>query len=201
MEIKETLALVPTVVGGIKTIKETCDSLNLGLFSGSQQRLKSLQEQINQLEEKIQSGFPLLASLTSSYASVAADVKVAKALSDKNEEILRFLKDPTSINVLLIRIPGEMERDCTNIEKRLADLPEINTAEVGEAKRILLDIKRYLDRLRQITYNNSSDTAINDSKEQAVKLLGDMTIQYNELDGILSSLLKRILENIGQAKF
>ena len=105
MEIKETLALVPTVVGSLKTIKEICDNLNPGILPRNRQNLKNLKQQVKELEERIQLGFPQLASLTKSYADVSASVRVAKALSDKNHELLGFLQDKQVIYFLLIRIP------------------------------------------------------------------------------------------------
>lgn len=105
MEIKETLALVPTVVGSLKTIKETCDGLNAGFLPQNRQKLKNLQQQIKELEERIQLGFPQLASFTKGYADVSASVRVAKALSDKNHELLGFLQDTKFVYSLLIRIP------------------------------------------------------------------------------------------------
>lgn len=51
MEIKETLALVPTVINGIKTIRETCDDINVGFLPQNRQKLKELQQQIKELED------------------------------------------------------------------------------------------------------------------------------------------------------
>ncbi len=199
MEIRETLALVPTVVGSLKTIKETCDTLDVGFLPHNRQKLKDLQQQVKELEEKIQLGFPQLASLTRAYAEVSANVRVAKALSDKNHELLGFLQDTKFIHSLLVRMPGEMERNCTEIEKGIENLPEVNTIELGQAKRTLEMIRRDLDRLKQIC-NKSSETEVNKSKDETRRLTGDIATQYSNLDAILSSLLNRILENIGQAK-
>lgn len=198
MEIKETLALVPTVIGGIKTIKETCDSIDVGFLPHNKQKLNNLKEQVKELEEKIQLGFPQLASLTKAYAEVSAGVRVAKALSDKNHELLGFLQDTKFIDSLLIRIPGEMERNCTEVEKGIANLPKIDTTEFGQAKTYLDNIRRNIDRLKQVTSNNSSAQEIIKSKENARKLAGDIATDYSYLDAILSNLLNRILENIGQ---
>ncbi len=201
MEIKETLALVPTVVSSLKTIKETCDSLNVGFLPQNRQKLKDLQQQVKELEERVQSGFPQLASLTKSYADVSASVRVAKALSDKNHELLGFSQDIKLTYSLLIRIPGEMESNCAEVEKRMTNLPEINTTELGEAKEKIANIRIYLDRLKQVTQVNlAEEEEVNKSKEEARRLTGDIASQYNYLDGTLSRLLNRVLENIGQAK-
>lgn len=200
MEIKETLALVPTVIGSLKTIKETCDSLNAGFLPKNRQKLKDLQQQVKELEERVQSGFPQLASLTKGYADVSASVRVAKALSDKNHELLGFLQDTKFAYSLLIRIPGEMENNCAEVEKRITNLPETNTTELGEANKTIATIRRDLDRLKQVTRIGLSEAEVSKSKEEARRLTGDIASQYSELDAILSSLLNRILENIGQAK-
>lgn len=200
MEIKETLALVPTVVGSLKTIKEICDNLNPGVLPKNRRNLKNLKQQVKELEERVQTGFPQLASLTKGYADVSASVRVAKALSDKNHELLGFLQDTKFVYSLLIRIPGEMESNCAEVEKRITNLPETNTIELGQAKRTIATIRRDLDRLKQFTRIDPSEVKVNQSKEEARRLTGDIANQYSELDAILSSLLNRILENIGQAK-
>ena len=200
MEIKETLALVPTVVGSLKTIKEICDNLNPGVLPKNRRKLKNLKQQVKELEERVQTGFPQLASLTKGYADVSASVRVAKALSDKNHELLGFLHDTKFVYSLLIRIPGEMESNCAEVEKRITNLPETNTIELGQAKRTIATIRRDLDRLKQFTRIDPSEVKVNQSKEEARRLTGDIATQYSELDAILSSLLNRILENIGQAK-
>jgi len=205
MEIKETLALVPTVVGSLKTIKETCDGLNAGFLPQNRQKLKNLQQQIKELEEIIQLGFPQLASLTKSYAEVSANVRVAQVLSDKNYELLGLTQDPKFVYALLIRIPGEMERDCTKVEKGIINLPETNTTELGRARGIITIIRRDLDRFKQFTRTDSSELEVSKSldsksKDEARRLTSDIAAQYSDLDSILSSLLNRILENISQAK-
>lgn len=201
MEVTETLALVPKVVKSIQTIKETCDSLNAGFLPTNTKRKKELQQHIQELEEKIQSGFPVLASLVSSYGTVAADVKVAKALSDKNHEIIGLVNNPHFLTVFFVRIPGEMERDCTNVEKGINNLPEINNVELGHAKRLLISIKQDLDRLKQsipTDLEGATEQEVKQSKETPRRLIGDIASKYSDLDGILTSLLKRILEKMGQ---
>lgn len=93
-----------------------------------------------------------------------------------------------------------MESNCAEVEKRITNLPETNTIELGQAKRTIATIRRDLDRLKQFTRIDPSEVKVNQSKEEARRLTGDIATQYSELDAILSSLLNRILENIGQAK-
>jgi hypothetical protein len=121
-------------------------------------------------------------------------------LSDKNYELLGFSQDIKFTYSLLIRIPGEMESNCAEVEKRMTNLPEINTTELGEAKEKIANIRIYLDRLKQVTQINLSKEEVDKSKEDARRLTGDIASQYNYLDGTLSRLLNRVLENIGQAK-
>ena len=93
-----------------------------------------------------------------------------------------------------------MESNCAEVEKRITNLPEINTTELGEAQEKIATVRRYLDRLKQITQINLSKEEVDKSKEEARRLTGDIASQYNYLDGTLSRLLNRVLENIGQAK-
>lgn len=201
MESKEILALVPTVVGSLKTIKETCDSLNVGFLPPNLQKLQNLKQQVKELEERVQLGFPKLASLTKVYAEVSADVRVAKAVSDKNHELLGFLEEVKSVKDFLGRIPGEMENDCTRIEKRLEDLPMSMTVELGKIKIHLDNIRMEIIILKQSNLSaNALKEEITQSQIRARDITGKIATYYSKLDAVLSGLLNRILENIGQAK-
>ena len=201
MESKEILALVPTVFGSLKTIKETCDSLNVGFLPPNLQKLQNLKQQVKELEERVQLGFPKLASLTKVYAEVSADVRVAKAVSDKNHELLGFLEEAKSVKDFLGRIPGEMENDCTRIEKRLEDLPISMTVELGKIKIHLDNIRMEIIILKQSNLSvNALKEEITQSQIRARDITGKIATYYSKLDAVLSGLLNRILENIGQTK-
>jgi hypothetical protein len=200
IEIKEALALVPTVLGNIKSIKEACTNLDAGILPNNRKKLKDLEELVISLESKMQSGFPVLANLATVYSSVAADVKVAWALSEKNYELLGFVNKPDYIISFLIRFPGEMERNYIDVSKGISDLPTIDNTESGEVRNILSMIGTYLDRLRQIEFDDNDDKSVYTAKDNVRKLVKDITSRYGDLDRVLSRLLKRILENIGKTK-
>ena len=88
--VNEVLSLVPTVLSTIKNIQDVCSTVNPGLLPNNRQKLESLKTLIVDLERKMQTGFPVLANLTSVYSAVAADVKVAQVLADKNYELSGF---------------------------------------------------------------------------------------------------------------
>ncbi len=200
IEIKEALSLVPIVLGNIKSIKEICTTLDAGLLPNNRKKLKDLEKLVIALESKMQSGFPILANLATVYSAVAADVKVAWALSEKNYELLGFVNKPDYIISFLIRFPGEMERNYIDVGKGLSDLPTIDSTELGEARSILSMIGTYLDRLKQIEFDDNDEKSVYAAKDNTRKLVKDITSRYGDLDKVLSRLLKRILENLGKTK-
>ena len=200
IEIKEALALVPTVLGNIKTIKEACAALDVGFLPSNRKKLKDLEDLVLKLENKMESGFPVLADLVSFYSAVAADVKVAWALSEKNYELLGFVNKPEYIISFLIRFPGEMERNYIDVNKGISNLPTIDNTESGEAKIILSLIGTYLDRLKQIEYDDTDDASVLKAKDNIRKLVKDITSRYGDLDRVLLKLIKRILEDLGKVK-
>ena len=199
--VNEVLSLVPTVLSTIKNIQDVCSTVNPGLLPNNRQKLESLKTLIVDLERKMQTGFPVLANLTSVYSAVAADVKVAQVLADKNYELSGFLDEPKSIYQLLIRIPGEMERDYISVDKGLSNLPTVDSAELGEAQAILKQIGTYLDRLKQLRLDSQDSASISIAHNDSKQLIKDIASSYGSLDRILSKLLKRILENLGKTQF
>ena len=199
--VNEVLSLVPTVLSTIKNIQDVCSTVNPGLLPNNRQKLESLKTLIVDLERKMQTGFPVLANLTSVYSAVAADVKVAQVLADKNYELSGFLDEPKSIYQLLIRIPGEMERDYISVDKGLSSLPTVDSAELGEAQAILKQIGTYLDRLKQLRLDSQDSASISIAHNDSKQLIKDIASSYGSLDRILSKLLKRILENLGKTQF
>ena len=199
--VNEVLSLVPTVLSTIKNIQDVCSTVNPGLLPNNRQKLESLKTLIVDLERKMQTGFPVLANLTSVYSAVAADVKVAQVLADKNYELSGFLDEPKSIYQLLIRIPGEMERDYISVDKGLSSLPTVDSAELGEAQAILKQIGTYLDRLKQLRLDSQDSASISIAHNDSKQLIKDIASSYGSLDRILSKLLKRILENLGKSQF
>ena len=199
--VNEVLSLVPTVLSTIKNIQDVCSTVNPGLLPNNRQKLENLKTLIVDLERKMQMGFPVLANLTSVYSAVAADVKVAQVLADKNYELSGFLDEPKSIYQLLIRIPGEMERDYISVDKGLSSLPTVDSAELGEAQAILKQIGTYLDRLKQLRLDSQDSASISIAHNDSKQLIKDIASSYGSLDRILSKLLKRILENLGKTQF
>ncbi len=197
IEIKEALALVPTVLSTIKTIKEACNTLDAGILPKNRRKLKDLDEVVAQLENQVKSGFPVLANLVTLYSTVALDVRVAWILTDKNWELLGTAKKPEQITMFLTRFPGDMERNYISVEKGISGLPEVDSNELGTVMRILEEIRKYLDRLKQVEFNDESESSIFAAKDKARNLLNEINSQYLALDGTLSKLIKRILQGFG----
>lgn len=197
IEIKEALDLVPTFLNSIKTIKETCNTLDAGIIPKNRKRLKDLEELVVHLESQVKSGFPVLANLVTLYSVVAVDVRVAWILTDKNWELLGTAKKPEQIMMFLTRFPGDMERNYISVEKGISGLPKVDSNELGIAMRILEEIRKYLDRLKQVEFNDESESSIFAAKDKTRNLLNEINSQYLALDGILSKLIKRILQSFG----
>ncbi len=197
IEIKEALALVPTALNSIKTIKEACNTLDAGLLPNNRKKLKDLEELVVRLESQVKFGFPVLANLVTLYSAVALDVRVAWILTDKNWELLGTAKKPEQITMFLTRFPGDMERNYISVEKGISGLPAVDSNELGIAMRILEEIRKYLDRLKQVEFNDESESSIFAAKDKSRNLLNEINSQYLALDGILSKLIKRILQSFG----
>jgi hypothetical protein len=197
IEIKEALALVPTVLNTIKTIKEACKTLDAGILPNNRKKLKDIDEIVARLESQVKSGFPVLANLVTLYSTVALDVRVAWILTDKNWELLGTAKKPEQITMFLTRFPGDMERNYISVEKGISGLPEIDSNELGTVMRILEEIRKYLDRLKQVEFNDESESSVFAAKDKARNLLNEINSQYLALDGTLSKLIKRILQGFG----
>lgn len=147
---------------------------------------------------QIQSGFPKLASLTRAYADVSAEIGIAKALSDKDHELLKINPSKEFVKFLFIMMPSDLEKNCSRVKKAIANLPEIDTTVFGQAQTYLENIRRNIDLLKQVTSNHSLQQDFDGSKYQAERLTGEIATFYSYLDGILSNLLNQILENIGK---
>ena len=197
IEIKEALALVPTVLNTIKTIKEACKTLDAGILPNNRKKLKDIDEIVARLESQVKSGFPVLANLVTLYSTVALDVRVAWILTDKNWELLGTAKKPEQITMFLTRFPGDMERNYISVEKGISGLPDIDSNELGTVMRILEEIRKYLDRLKQVEFNDKSEPSVFAAKDKARNLLNEINSQYLSLDGTLSKLIKRILQGFG----
>jgi hypothetical protein len=197
LEIKEVLDLVPTVLNNIKTIKESCNTLDAGILPSNRKKLKDLEELVVSLESQVKSGFPRLSSLVNSYSTVAVAVRVAWILTDKNWELLGTAKKPDQIMMFLTRFPGDMERNYMSVEKGMSGLPDIDSNELGISMRILEEIRKYLDRLKQVEFNDESESSIFAAKDKTRNLLNEINSQYLALDGILSKLIKRVLQSFG----
>lgn len=197
IEIKEALALVPTVLNTIKTIKEACKTLDAGILPNNRKKLKDIDEIVARLESQVKSGFPVLANLVTLYSTVALDVRVAWILTDKNWELLGTAKKPEQITMFLTRFPGDMERNYISVEKGISGLPDIDSNELGTVMRILEEIRKYLDRLKQVEFNDESEPSVFAAKDKARNLLNEINSQYLSLDGTLSKLIKRILQGFG----
>ncbi|BBC26335.1 hypothetical protein [Pseudanabaena sp. ABRG5-3] len=196
-EIKEALALVPTVLNTIKAIKEACNTLDAGVLPNNRKKLKDLEEIVVRLESQVKSGFPSLANLVILYSDVASDVREAWILADKNWELLGTAKKRDQIADFLTRLPGDMERTYMNVHKRIIGLPEVDSNELGTVMRILEEIRKYLDRLKQVEFNDESESSIFAAKDKAKNLLHEISSQYLSLEGTLSKLIKRILHGGG----
>ena len=197
IEIKEALALVPTVLSSIKTIKEACNTLDAGILPNNRKKLKDLDELVVRLESQVKSGFPVLANLVTLYSAVAVDVRVAWILTDKNWELLGTAKKHEQITMFLTRFPGDMERNYISVEKGISGLPTVDSNELGIAMRILEEIRKYLDRLKQVEFDDESESSVFAAKDKSRNLLNEINSQYLALDGILSRLIKRILQSFG----
>lgn len=200
VEINEALSLVPTVLSTIKNIQETCSAINPGFLPNNRQKLKDLEALIVGLEQKMQNGFPVLANLANVYGTVAAQVKVAGALADKNAELLGFVDEPKYICVFLMQFPGEMERRYIEVDKGLSDLPSVDSVELGEARATINQIGTHLDRLKQLKFEAQDSNSVFGAKDESRKLIKDIASSYGNLDRVLSRLLKRILENLGKTQ-
>jgi hypothetical protein len=201
VEVNEALSLVPTVLSTIKSIQETCSGINPGFLPNNRQKLKDLEALIVGLEQKMQNGFPILASLANVYGAVAAQVKVAGALADKNAELLGFVDESKYICVFLMQFPGEMERRYIEVDKGLSDLPPVDSVELGEAQAIIKQIGTSLDRLKQLKFEAQDSNSVFAAKDASRQLIKDIASSYGNLDRVLSRLLKRIIENLGKTQF
>ena len=191
-EVNAVLSLVPAILSTIKTIQDTCSTVDPGVLPPNRRKLDNLKTLIVDLERKMQRDFPILANLTSVYSAVVADVKVAQVLADKNYELLGFLEESKSIYQLLIRVPGEMERQYIDVDKGLSNLPVVDSAEFGEAQAIIKQIGTFLDRLKQLKLDNQDSTSILSAQGDSKQLIKDVASKYGDLDRVLSKLLKRI---------
>lgn len=195
-EITEILSFMPELINGCKAISNKCSDINPGLLPNNRKKVKDLLEHISILEENIKSGFPALISLIKVYSTVSADVKIAKALSDKNHELLGLITDEKVVQVFLARFPSEMENDFNRVDKGMASLPDLDRSESGNSTRIIHEIRVLLDRLKQINIpaNEKDKKIIRNSREKVRHLIGDISTKYNDLDGMLTRLLNVILE-------
>jgi hypothetical protein len=99
--------------------------------------------------------------------------------------------------MFLTRFPGDMERNYISVEKGISGLPQVDSNELGATNRILEEIRKYLDRLKQVEFNDESEPSIFAAKDKSRSLLNEINSQYQALDGILSKLIKRILQSLG----
>ena len=195
MEMNETVSLVSSIAGGIKDVKDACSLIPIGFFSFSantNKKVKELQDKITLLEGLINDGFPKLKQLIILYSEIKTDVSIARALSDKQAEIIRLV--PTVVHYSTVTQIGHFQTSLTQIMSKVNELPCLDKSEAGAIISKLQIISKYIRDIQNLT--SAGKETVEANVKQIAKYFSDIAEEYGEVESQLSALLNnRILKD------
>jgi hypothetical protein len=196
MEIKDAVSLVSSITGGIKDVKDACSLIPVGLFSFTPNinvKVRELQNKINSLEGMINDGFPKLKKLIILYSEIKTDVSIARALSDKQAEIIRLA--PTVVHYSTVTQIVHFQNSLSSIELKLNELPCLDQAEAGAIISKLERISKYIRDIQNLTSRGREQ--VENNVTQIAQYFSDISEEYREIESKLSALLNnKILKDL-----
>lgn len=193
MEINEVVAIVKSVTDSIGGIKVACNTIPVGWFKPTKNKLNELQAKIIELEGTIYSGFPKLKQLIVLYSNIKAEVGIGRALSEKIAEVITLAPEikPDYIVGLLTQTTIEYNR----IANKINELPALDSAEAGALKE-KLDRAKTLIRDIQILTDRGGLHAVEINKPEIAINFREISRNYSGIEIKLSELLNnKILKN------
>lgn len=197
MEIKDAVSLVSSITGGIKDVKDACSLIPVSLLSFTPTingKVRELQNKIISLEGMINDGFPKLKQLIRLYSEIKTDVSIARALSDKQAEIIRLV--PTVVHYSTVTQIVHFQNSLSSIETQFHALPCLDQAEAGAIKSKLDRIAKYIRDMQNITSKGKEQ--VENNVTQIAQYFSDISEEYREIESKLSELLNnKILKDFG----
>lgn len=186
METGNVINVVGSLANLAKEAKEIANTFPLNFsLPPTRSKLDKIHSKLDSLEKKLTTNLPKMAELIRAYSSLLAEVKIAKALSDKTAELISFVQD-FDIRLLTF-FSNDIESKHGNICRMVMQLPIVDSNETGELNRELLIIRDYIRDLKKESQEDLKSVK---------KYFDNISTHYTDVEGILSRLLARILESL-----
>jgi hypothetical protein len=170
----------------VKDMKGITDKLPVSLtLPPTRGKLSEIQSKMTDLEKKITIGLPKIAQLIRSYSALLAEVKIAKALSDKAAELISLVPDFGSGYITVFS--NDIESKHGSICRIVSQLPILNATEAGELDRELRIIR---DIIRDLKGGSQGES------KYIKKCFDDISTHYSDVEAVLSRLLEKILRSL-----
>lgn len=194
-EVQDFMTLISTIAGNMKALNPAFEAAKGMILSSTkkknllslQEKIISLQDEIVKLEQKANTIFPQLSQLISLYSELIADIRAAKAVSDKAAELLAIVPELTVNNNYAQFFIRQIDSDFNRIDSKTTQLPSIDNLEKGKLDEKLRIIRDFCRDLKQCEQNNISGLKV---------LFNNISTYYSDLESIMGRFLKKILESL-----
>ncbi|HAC63793.1 MAG TPA: hypothetical protein DCF68_09700 [Cyanothece sp. UBA12306] len=187
MTINSSIEIITSIAETLTDVKSIFDKIPVNLFlPPNKKKLTDLKDKISLLENKINTGFPKLASLIRFYSRLISDVRIAGALSDKMAELYGLVPE---IGTYTTTFTSSLQSDYSRISSSINQINSLDVEEKGSLDRILVEIRDQIQNLKRVSTNEH---------EKIKEILQKISTQYSDMESILSSLLEKILASFNQ---
>ena len=197
-DLEDFMSMVSSIAGGMRALKPAADAISRGgIFSSArrrnlellQEKIVSLENEAVSLEEQVNTLFPQLTQLIRSYSRLMADVRAARAVSEKAIELIRII--PNLIPSYAPIFTTQIQSDFTRIDSGTTQLPSVDNVEKGQIAEKLSVIR---DRTRDLRQTDEDDI------QRLRNIFDDISTYYSDVESILLSFLEKILDSLDPSK-
>ena len=185
VEPNSAVTAISSIAATVKDMKDILDIFPIGIvLPPNKGKLIKLKDNIRHLEiECIK-----LSQLIRNYSSLLSEVRIAKALSDMAYELIMFVPDLGSGQLAIFS--NDIETRHGVINRDINRLPVIDATEAGVMERELTIIRDLIRDLKKDVQSNDGSVK---------RTFADISTHYADLEGILSSLLEKLFQNLGES--
>ncbi|MBP0002891.1 MAG: hypothetical protein J7642_04075 [Cyanobacteria bacterium SBC] len=191
MAMSEILPILISITQSINSIKSISGRIPRSILPGSgrtyedlENHITTLEGQVKNLKDKINTKFPELSRLIRSYSRTISDIRIAGALSDKIGELYGLSSEMIKFTSMFT---NNIQSDYSRVTSGVQNLPELSVEERGSLERIFVEIR---DLIRDLRDSNQSDS------ESIRRNLERISTRYSDAEFLLSKLLNKILASL-----
>jgi hypothetical protein len=191
MEINEILLILNGITRSVNGIKLIANKIPRSILPGSKRtyqelenHISTLEGQISDLKDKINTKFPELSQLIIIYSRAISDIRIAGALSDKIAELYGLSPEMVTFTPVFA---NNIQAEYSRISSGIQNLPELNVEERGSLDRTLIEIR---DLIRDLKSSNPNNL------ESIRRTLERISTEYSDAESVLSKLLNRMLASL-----